>query len=450
MEWLSLLKSPPKKETISSPKKIYKQYRYWRIRILYSMYLGYAFYYFTRKSFTFITPLLISQLHISKTEIGLIASAFYITYGISKFVSGMLSDKSNARYFMSTGLILTGMANILFGLSNNIHAFLWLWIVNGFFQGWGWPPCAKLLTHWYSKRERGRWWGGWNTCHNVGGALIPIIVGFSAHYWGWRAAMIIPGVMGILMGGLLINRLRDTPETMGLPAVEEFKKDQESTVTKATPNILTTKEVLLKYVLANRFLWILALAYVMVYVIRTAINDWGAVFLHEHGFSIANADSCLSFFEIGGFVGSLAAGWMSDTLFKGRRGETNALFSLCTMTIIAFMWWVPGVSYALYAALFFCIGFCIFGPQMLIGVAAVEVSHKQAAGTSTGFLGLWGYVGAALSGLPIGYVLTHWGWSGFYTTLFVCAIISALLLSSLIYPSLNEKNTHTARSYPTP
>ena len=160
MGLLSLLKTPITQDKITSPDTIYKQYRYWRIRILYSMYLGYAFYYFTRKSFTFITPLLISEMHISKTEIGLIASAFYITYGFSKFLSGILSDKSNARYFMSIGLIITGIANILFGFAHNATAFMIIWIMNGFFQGWGWPPCAKLLTHWYSKRERGRWWGG--------------------------------------------------------------------------------------------------------------------------------------------------------------------------------------------------------------------------------------------------------------------------------------------------
>ena len=259
--------------------------------------------------------------------------------------------------------------------------------------------------------------------------------------------MIIPGIMGIVMGCLLINRLRDTPETMGLPSVEEYKNDRLSSNHQTTQ--LSTKDIIFKYVVGNYYLWILALAYVMVYVIRTAVNDWGAVFLHEHGFSIANADSCLSFFEIGGFLGSLAAGWMSDTWFKGRRGETNALFSLGTIGAIALMWWAPSLSYMIYAGLFFCVGFFIFGPQMLIGVAAVEASHRQAAGTATGFIGLWGYVGAALSGFPIGYIITHWGWAGFYSTLFVCAIISLLLLSSLTYPSLNEKKMMRTTSYPT-
>ena len=428
MSWLNFIKAPTPPTPLTNTNTIDQQYRYWRIRILYSMYAGYAFFYFTRKSFTFVTPLLITQAHISKTQIGLIASAFYIAYGFSKFISGILSDRANARYFMSLGLIITGITNIWFGLTANIHYFLALWVINGIFQGWGWPPCAKLLTHWYSQRERGRWWGAWNTCHNVGGALIPIIVGISAAWWGWQAAMIIPGILGIAMGTLLINRLRDTPESLGLPTVETYKNESINTTKQPTPSL---KTILMKYVFNNRCLWILALSYVVIYVTRTAINDWGAVYLHENGYSITSADSCLSFFEVGGFLGSLAAGWLSDTGFKGRRGQTNTLFCIGTILAVLALWELPGHHYALHAAIFFGIGFFIFGPQMLIGVAAAELSHKKAAGASTGFIGLWGYLGAALSGYPIGLVITHWHWQGFFSTLILCAICSVLLLASL-------------------
>ena len=128
---------------ISDPKVIDSKYKYWRIRILYSTYFGYAAYYFTRKNFVFALPTMVKELHIDKAEIGLLGTLFYITYGISKFSSGIMSDKSNPRYFMAFGLILTGFVNIGFGLSNTIPMFILFWIMNGFFQGWGWPPCAR-------------------------------------------------------------------------------------------------------------------------------------------------------------------------------------------------------------------------------------------------------------------------------------------------------------------
>ncbi len=410
---------------IVDPKRIKSLYQYWRVRLLINMYCGYAVFYFTRKSFTFITPALISTMHISKVDIGLIASLFYIIYGCSKFLSGILSDRLNARYFMPLGLFITGVANILFGLSSHLYLFLCFWLLNAFFQGWGWPPCAKLLTRWYSRKQRGRWWGVWNTCHNVGGALIPLIVGVSAYHWGWRAAMWIPGVIAIVMSVMLVVGLRDVPETLGLPPLGEHESKASTLQAESTLTILK------RYVFTNRYIWLLALAYVLVYVVRTAINDWGAVYLTEHGYSLVRADSCLSFFEVGGFFGSLLAGWISDTCFNGMRGQTNVLFCFAIVFAVFALWALPGHNFFLHAACIFAIGFTVFGPQMLIGIAAAEVSHKNAAGASTGFVGLFAYLGAALSGYPIALVLRVAHWHGFFMVLIGCCIAATLLLACM-------------------
>ena len=100
---------------MSNDQEIDRKYKYWRIRIMYSMFVGYGVFYFTRKSFTFALPFIVKVLPITKVEIGMVASAFYITYGLSKFLSGVISDRSNPRYFMAFGLIMTGVLNILFG-----------------------------------------------------------------------------------------------------------------------------------------------------------------------------------------------------------------------------------------------------------------------------------------------------------------------------------------------
>ena len=433
-----LLKSAPPAERLTDPNLIDKTYKYWRIRTLYSMYIGYACFYFTRKSFTFVVPEMISSLHFSKAEIGILGSAFYITYGCSKFLSGMLSDRSNPRYFMAIGLIITGIVNICFGFSSSLFFLALFWIINGFFQGWGWPPCARLLTHWYHRSERGIWWGIWNTSHNVGGALIPIIVGVAVAVSGnWRAAMFVPGVIAIVLGLFLLNRLRDVPTAQGLPPIEEYKK---SDVPEENVDKLPIFKILVRYVLKNRYIWLLAFSYTLVYIVRTAINDWGAVFLTEHGYSLMSADSCMSFFEIGGFFGSLVAGWGSDKIFKGKRGPVNVLFSLGIVFSIWGFWAIPTQSFILHAFLVFIIGFLVFGPQMLIGMAAAELSHREAAGTATGFVGLFAYIGAAISGYPVGLITQHWGWIGFFIGIGICAVLSVFLLlplwSAVTHPNI--------------
>lgn len=430
--FLNFLHSAPARARIKDKKIIDKKYRYWRIRTLYSMYIGYAVFYFTRKSFTFAMPEMLLSLNVTKANLGLLSTLFYVIYGVSKFISGMLSDRSSPRYFMATGLIATGIANILFGFSNALFLLSLFWCINAFFQGWGWPPCARLLTHWYSKNERGRWWGIWNTSHNVGGALVPLIVAATFIVWhSWQAAMFIPGIIAIVVGFVVINRLRDVPTSLGLPPIEEYRNDHQSKRMEKDSAKMPIGQILVKYIIRNRYIWLLAISYVLIYVVRTALNDWGAVYLNEKGASIVGADTAMAFFEIGGFIGSLAAGWISDIIFKGKRGPVNVIYSLGILLSILGFWWVPGKSLFLHSILVFTIGFLVFGPQMLIGVAAAELTHKAAAGTSTGFVGLFGYLGAALSGLPLGLVIQDYHWNGFFIVVAICSILSIISLLPL-------------------
>ncbi|MDR1012355.1 MAG: MFS transporter family glucose-6-phosphate receptor UhpC [Coxiellaceae bacterium] len=418
-------------EKITDPAIIDQTYRYWRIRTLYSMYIGYAAFYLTRKSFTFIIPQMIRDLHFTKEQIGILGSVFYITYGISKFISGMISDKANPRYFMVIGLIATGITNIFFGLSSSLSYLIFFWLINGFFQGWGWPPCARLLTHWYSQSERGRWWGAWNTAHNLGGAMIPIITAISVILFAnWRAAMFVPGIATIIISLFIFNRLRDIPESQGLPPIEAYHNEYTQNYSEKFINQSITS-MFLNYVFKNYYIWLLGFSYVFVYVVRTAINDWGSPFLTEQGYTLMRANSCMSFFEIGGLIGSLVAGWCSDKFFKGLRGQTNVLFSLGVVILLLCFWFIPGEHLVLHSAIMFGIGFFVFGPQMLIGMVAAELSHKEVAGTASGFVGLFGYLGAAMSGYPIGLTIDHYSWSGFFIIITVCAILSILLLIPL-------------------
>ncbi len=440
MSLLNFMRPAPYLEEIQDQESVSKNYKYWRFRIFIGMYIGYVFYYFSRKSFTFAMPSLIQDLGFTKSELGILASILSITYGASKFLSGILADRSNPRFFMALGLILTGVFNIFFGFSSSIVMFAIFWGLNGWFQGWGWPPCARLLTHWYSLKERGTWWGAWNTSHSVGGFLIPIIAAFCAQYFGWRYAMYVPGVLCIFVGLFVINRLRDTPQSLGLPPIEKYKNDySDPREAHEKETELSVKSILFEHVLRNKFIWILAISYLFVYVIRTAINDWSMLFLIEtKQYSQIAAGVCVSFFEIGGIFGSLAAGWASDKIFGGKRGPINVLFSLGVIFAIAAFWFSPPNMQFLDSALLFAIGFLIFGPQMLIGMAAAELSHKKAAGTATGFIGWVAYLGAASAGYPLGKITQDWGWQGFFVILAICGFLSVFLL----LPLWSVKSSH--------
>ncbi|MGF1685711.1 MFS transporter [Photobacterium japonica] len=423
------LESPPSSQSGKSPVEIAETYRYWRFHIMFTMYVGYAVFYFTRKNFNYAMPSMLVDLGLEKSDIGMMGTLFYLTYGASKFLSGVVSDRSNPRYFMGIGLFATGVINIAFGFSDALWVLMSLWVLNAWFQGWGWPPCSKLMTTWYSRSERGHWWSIWNTAHNVGGALIPILVGYLTLHASWRMGFIVPGVIAMVVGLFLCWRLRDKPVTLGLPTVGQWRQDHLELAQEREGQGLSHREILVKYVIRNKYIWLLAFSYVLVYIVRTAINDWGNLYLSEQkGYGLIQANMALSLFEVGGFVGSLVAGWGSDRWFGGNRGPMNLIFAIGIFLSVSALWLMPIDSDVLLAGCFFAVGFFVFGPQMLIGMAAAECSHKDSAGAATGFVGLFAYMGAAMAGYPLALIVEQFHWTGFFTVIAIAGGTVGLLL----------------------
>ena len=439
-KFIRLFEPAPVAPLLEDKQEIRERYRYWRIRTFYSIYVGYAVFYFTRKSYTFAMPVMMDDLNLSSAELGFLGSLLYISYGFSKFFSGILSDKANPRLFMAFGLIMTGIANILFGMSSAIWLFAIFWGLNGWFQGFGWPPCTKQLTYWFSRNERGFWWSLKSTSHNAGGALIPLIIAFCITHWGWQWAMWIPGIIAIGVGFWLIERMRDIPQTLGLPPIETFKQSEMGIANEtepfepkpSQPKTLSVKEILFDHVLNNKAVWILAFSYFFVYVIRTAINDWSTVYLvKQKGYSVLAAASAVTWFEVGGFLGSIAAGIASDRLFNGRRIPYMMVCSVVIFGALYYFWALPAASYVVDCSLMAVLGFFIFGPQLLVGLAAAEFVDRKAACTANGFAGCFAYVGAAATGYPLGWIIDKWSWEGFFITNLICAVAVLVILVPL-------------------
>jgi OPA family sugar phosphate sensor protein UhpC-like MFS transporter len=247
--------------------------------------------------------------------------------------------------------------------------------------------------------------------------------------------MYVPGVVCIFAGLFVMNRLRDTPQSLGLPPIEKFRNDYPDGVSRKEKPKLSTKELLFEYVIKNKYIWILAVAYFLIYVIRTAVNDWSMVyFIEVKHYTMKQAGICLFWFEWGGLFGSLAAGWASDIVFKGKRNPINVLFTLVILCLL--------IAFKMFqhsSPLIFLFGFFIFGPQMLIGMAAAELSHKNATATATGFVGCFAYLGAAAAGGPLGAITQRWGWDVYLLSLFICGALGALIMLPLWSIKTNPK-----------
>ena len=117
-KFIEFFKEPPAKETIQDKEKVDKMYSHFRWRIFYSSFIAYVVFHICRKNIAVALPSMGAALNLSNTELGILGSSLYVTYGIGKFVNGVLADRSNVRTFLPTALILSAVCNLLFVFSS--------------------------------------------------------------------------------------------------------------------------------------------------------------------------------------------------------------------------------------------------------------------------------------------------------------------------------------------
>ena len=386
-----------------------QRFKYWQTRTIIATMIGYALFYFVRKNLSIAMPAMQADLGITKTELGLFLTLHGLIYGLSKFINGFIGDRVNARYFMVTGLVLSAICNVVFGFSSAVLVFGIVWMLNGWFQGMGFPPCARMLTHWVPPRELATKMSVWNTSHSIGAGLVVIVCGYVVSL-GWRWCFFVPSIIALLGAVGVWFTMSDTPQSVGLPALVPeglTKEEAEHEDTSAEFKAFVRKQVFL-----NPYIWVIAVANFFVYVIRYVVLDWGPTLLSEwKGVSIEHAGWMVAAFEISGIIGMLAAGWATDRFFGGRSPRV-CVFCMGFATLFIFLFWLLDTPPMWLASLLLmAAGFFIYGPQALVGIAAANMATKRAAATAGGFTGLFGYASTLVSGWGLGYLATNYGWS---------------------------------------
>lgn len=422
---------PPKHKELLPVERIDPEYKKLRIQVFIGIFLGYAAYYFVRKNFSFAVKDLQDTLGYSKAELGFAMSAISIAYGLSKFMMGNVSDRSNARYFLAIGLILSSLTMIFMGLSpfatSSIAIISILLFINGWVQGMGWPASGRVVVHWFSIKERGTTMSIWNLAHNVGGFLVgPLAILGVELFVDWEARLYFPGLVALLFAAIVLIFVRDTPQSCGLPPIEKYKNDYPKTYEESQEKEFTAKEIFFKYVFNNRLLWFIAIANAFVYLVRNGIINWAPTFLQEaKGFSASEAAWSASVYELAAIPGTLLCGIMSDKLFKGRRAPVTIIYMIFTFLAVLLYWLAPSgniwvINFALWS-----IGFLIYGPVMLIGVQALDLVPKKAAGTAAGLTGLFGYfIGDMLANAALGGIVDKVGWDTAFEVILGASILA--------------------------
>jgi sugar phosphate permease len=423
---------------------------YWRHRLLWSTYVGYAVFYFLRNNLTIALPVMGPALGITKSTFGIFFTLNNLAYGLAKLLSGIAADRYNPRVLLVAGLGVSAVANVILGSSTSVMVLGVFFVINGLAQGFGFPPCARVLSYWFAPRERGLYWGIFNTSHQIGQAAILGIGAYLASHYGWHYAFWVPAVVGVLCCLMLWNRVRDTPASLGLPSVEDYhyvkeggqlpeRGDEGGPIgfdTREAQGLGSlaadepqeaTADLVSRRVWRNPAVWLVCLGNFFVYVVRGSFLQWAPTYLKDaKQISLVMAGGLTMGFEVAGLAGCLVSGWVTDRFLGGRRAPACVIWmAMCSVFVLAF-WKTTSTNPLVYGSLLAGVGFAVYGPQFLVGVMVADLATKRAAGTAVGLSGIFGYASALLSGGLVGWLVDHYGWNAFFELILTGSVLACI------------------------
>jgi len=423
-------------------------------RMLAMTIVGYTLFYFLRKNLSLAMPGLAQDYGITKSSLGLFLTLHGIVYGLGKFVVGPMSDRSRPRRFLMGGLALALAANVIFGFGPVFAALVSgeatgaafttalvtvlgvAWVANGLFQAAGNPPCIKLLSHWVPPAQLATKLAIWNSSHSIGAGLVTILCGYimglgalGADGVGigmWRWCFFAPAIIAAAGIVALYFFLPGTPAEEGLP---DMTGTESKAKTVAEGDGIGHEAI--RRVYLNPTIWVIGGCCFLVYMTRFAILDWGPMLMKEaKGVSLAGAGWTVACFEIAGILGTLFSGWATDRFAGGRAPRVCLFMMLGAALFMGAFWLIPAHSPVVcYVAPLAGAGFCIYGPQAMTGLTAINLATKRFAGTVVGFTSLFSYASVLFSGWGMGFLSEK---TGGWTVPFV-GVIGAALLGAVLF-----------------
>jgi sugar phosphate permease len=434
--------------------------------VLWVLWLTYGSFYFCRQNISAAVPGLQSELGYSKTEIGLVLGGLKVAYALGQLVNGQIAERIAARRLLALGMLGSAALNVVFGFATGLYLLLFIWACNGYCQALGWTPCVRVAANWFPVSRRGRAIGVLGTSYQAMAAGTYIVAGWSAERFGWRGALYLPAALLALSALHMIVFLRESPADVDVPT--------------ATPSNARTGGALdgLWLTLSNPALWLLAMSLALLDACRYGYQDWGITHLLEvqradrtaevltlfcfspgglfpanipwagmaelqrPATGVGTAALKYAFLPLGGIVGALAGGWLTDRFFGGRRAPAIVGFLILLGLLSLGYEWAAHAETSITLTVLVLVGFAIFGAQvLLVGTAPADLARHGTAAAAAGFVNFMGYLGAFAGDQITGYVVQHFHWRAAILFWSGCAFVAAGICALLWNATAHESRT---------
>jgi MFS transporter, OPA family, glycerol-3-phosphate transporter len=400
--------------------------------------LLYTSFYMCRYNFSIANGAISEEFGFSKADMGAIITTALLAYAFGQIVNGLLADRLGGKHAMLIGAAGTVVMNVIFGVVS-FWGLLWMFVtirgIDGYLQAFGAPGMVKINAAWFGQRERGRFAGIFGFMINLGRFGIfklgpALLAGFVfLGLWQipplhWRWVFWVPAGITVLVAICMAFIVKDTPEEAGFPSPNP-KETGDDTPVSFTAVFCT--------IASNPVVWVVACAYACTGAVRQGIDQWFPRFMSE----AYHVDFQSAQFQLVGFLipfvasaGSLVSGYVSDTLFRGRRAPVAAGLYFIETAIILLAAQFHSVNGAVVFLVL--ISFTANATHSILGTAAaMDIGGTKMAGFAAGVIDSFQYFGGSLAGYFLGTLLDK-GWDGYFYFMAPFGVAGGLLMLSIL------------------
>lgn len=433
--------STPRTRWVQDHPAKFKEFLMRQKVILLVTFVGYVCAYLVRNNFKLMSDDMTTTYGWDIKKVSILLTCFTVTYGVGKFVMGVVADRMSLKLLFGGSLALAAIGCIAMGFTKNFWIIAALLLLVGLIQGALAPSSQAMIANYYPNTTRGAAIAGWNVSQNFGGALLPVIItglGFIAPN-NIALAFIVPGVLVLAISFFVWKYGGDNPESDKFGTlIDMYGKEGEPDVGENSKSDMPYWQLIRKYVFLNPGLLLVGLINAALYFVRFGVEDWMPIYLGQvAGFSKPQYLMAVSVLEWVAIPGSLIFAWLS-VKYPNKMTIIGAIGLFLMGGLIFYYETIHNTGTFSYVQLLIVsgiLGTLIYGPQLIVNILTLNFVPLKVAGTALGLVGLMAYLLGNLGSnwlMPI--IAKHISWGYSY------AIVAALsVLSGLGYILLSRK-----------